>query len=394
MRGFGDISRSAIVLSVRRCHTATRDTVGTGAATWFLRFSWCVLGYSIAAIIFGAFVRATGSGAGCGSHWPLCNGAIVPHTARMETLIEFTHRVTSVLSLFLVVALACWAWRLYPSGFRIRRSAGTALILILIEAGIGAWLVLSGLMKGNDSVARAVSTMGHLVNTYFLLAALALTSWWAGNEDSAAVPGPRGRIWPGARLGRDPAAERERRHRSTGRYAVSSSEFAGGIATGILHGQSLSGSAPCSSSLHRSGPQRLSRFPMLVAHEKGSSRRHTTAGRHPLDLALPSTGIRSVECCPAGAGLAPVDPSAVFGADLGDAGVIECQSPGRTESGTYMSAVAPRVLRTRMTRRGNLDCNEGAGRFTIELSKRLILAMSSLSMSGGTLAMPCRTEVP
>lgn len=196
MRGFGDISRSAIVLSVRRCHTATRDTVGTGAATWFLRFSWCVLGYSIAAIIFGAFVRATGSGAGCGSHWPLCNGAIVPHTARMETLIEFTHRVTSVLSLFLVVALACWAWRLYPSGFRIRRSAGTALILILIEAGIGAWLVLSGLMKGNDSVARAVSTMGHLVNTYFLLAALALTSWWAGNEDSAAVPGPRGRIWP------------------------------------------------------------------------------------------------------------------------------------------------------------------------------------------------------
>ncbi len=167
-----------------------------GSASRFSQFSWCVLGYSVAVIMFGAYVRATGSGAGCGSHWPLCNGQVVPHTARVETLIEFTHRLTSGLSLFLIAALVIWAWRLYPRGVRIRRSAGAALILILIEAGIGAWLVLSGLVKNNDSVARAISTIAHLVNTYFLLAALALTSWWAGHENCAPESSRAGKVWP------------------------------------------------------------------------------------------------------------------------------------------------------------------------------------------------------
>ena len=44
-------------------------------------FAWGVLGYSILVILWGAFVRATGSGAGCGSHWPLCNGVVVPARA-------------------------------------------------------------------------------------------------------------------------------------------------------------------------------------------------------------------------------------------------------------------------------------------------------------------------
>ncbi len=175
--------------------------MGTETTARFSRFSWWVLGYSVAVIIFGAFVRATGSGAGCGSHWPLCNGQVVPHTARVETLIEFTHRLTSALSLFLIVVLVIWAWRRYPRGFRVRRSAGAALLFIFIEAGIGAWLVLAGLVKDNDSVTRAVSTIGHLVNTYFLLAALALTSWWAGHEGHAPKPSRGGKIWPLALAG-------------------------------------------------------------------------------------------------------------------------------------------------------------------------------------------------
>ena len=42
------------------------------------RFAWAVLAYNVAVILWGAYVRATGSGAGCGNHWPLCNGEIVP----------------------------------------------------------------------------------------------------------------------------------------------------------------------------------------------------------------------------------------------------------------------------------------------------------------------------
>ena len=44
----------------------------------FTRFAWLTLGFLILVILWGAFVRATGSGAGCGNHWPLCNGVVVP----------------------------------------------------------------------------------------------------------------------------------------------------------------------------------------------------------------------------------------------------------------------------------------------------------------------------
>ena len=53
------------------------------------RFAWGVLGYNLAVILWGAYVRATGSGAGCGSHWPLCNGTIVQPSPTTATLIEF-----------------------------------------------------------------------------------------------------------------------------------------------------------------------------------------------------------------------------------------------------------------------------------------------------------------
>ena len=59
------------------------------------RYAWGVLGINLLVILWGAYVRATGSGAGCGSHWPLCNGEVVPRSAGLATLIEFTHRATS-----------------------------------------------------------------------------------------------------------------------------------------------------------------------------------------------------------------------------------------------------------------------------------------------------------
>ena len=64
------------------------------------RFAWGVLVYFIAVILWGTLVRATGSGAGCGNHWPLCNGTVMQRSASVDTMIEFTHRITSGLSLF------------------------------------------------------------------------------------------------------------------------------------------------------------------------------------------------------------------------------------------------------------------------------------------------------
>ena len=113
------------------------------------RFSWLVLGYNVAVILWGAVVRATGSGAGVRAHWPLCDGAVIPRSPRVETLIELSHRLSSGLALVLVVALAVWAFRARPKGHAARRGAVAAVILILVEAGVGAGLVLFRLVAAN-----------------------------------------------------------------------------------------------------------------------------------------------------------------------------------------------------------------------------------------------------
>src|SRR5271170_3477498 len=74
------------------------------------RFSWGVLVYFIAVILWGTLVRATGSGAGCVDHWPLCNGTVLQHSPRVDTMIEFTHRITSGISLLSVVGLLVWSY--------------------------------------------------------------------------------------------------------------------------------------------------------------------------------------------------------------------------------------------------------------------------------------------
>ncbi len=148
----------------------------------FVTFAWGVLAYNILVILWGAFVRATGSGAGCGSHWPLCNGELVPRTETMETLVEFSHRITSGIAILAVVALLVWAFRAYPRRHRVRRAAIASMIFMIIEALIGAGLVLLELVAYNVSIARAYWMAGHLINTFFLLAALTLTAWWAAGH--------------------------------------------------------------------------------------------------------------------------------------------------------------------------------------------------------------------
>jgi heme A synthase len=145
----------------------------------FLRFAWGVLALNVIVIIWGAFVRATGSGAGCGSHWPLCNGEIIPRAEQVETLIEFSHRVSSGLALLAVVALVIWGFRAYPKGSLVRVGVTWTGIFMIVESLVGAALVLLNYTALNVSVARAIWMALHLTNTFLLLGALALTLWWA-----------------------------------------------------------------------------------------------------------------------------------------------------------------------------------------------------------------------
>jgi cytochrome c oxidase assembly protein subunit 15 len=146
------------------------------------RFAWVVLGWNVAVILWGAFVRATGSGAGCGAHWPLCNGEVVPRAPALETMIEFAHRATSGIALLLVFTLALWVFRAKARRHPARAAAGAAVFFILVEAAVGAGLVLLHLVGENDSVARALFMAGHLANTFALLACLALAAHWCTTD--------------------------------------------------------------------------------------------------------------------------------------------------------------------------------------------------------------------
>ena len=141
-------------------------------------FAWAVLAYNIGVILWGAYVRATGSGAGCGDHWPLCNGVVIPRDPSVATLIEFSHRITSGFALIGVVVLLIWVWRACAPGHPARRGAVWTVVFMLTEAAVGAGLVLFQLVADNASMARAMFMAVHLLNTFILVGWLTLTAWW------------------------------------------------------------------------------------------------------------------------------------------------------------------------------------------------------------------------
>ncbi len=145
----------------------------------FARFAWILLGYEVLVVAWGAYVRATGSGAGCGRHWPTCNGEILPRAARVATLIEFSHRLSSGGALIGALVLLVWALRAFPRAHRVRRGAIVTMSLVVAEALIGAGLVLFELVAHDASMKRGLTVSLHLINTFLLLASTALTAWWA-----------------------------------------------------------------------------------------------------------------------------------------------------------------------------------------------------------------------
>ncbi|PRQ03963.1 COX15/CtaA family protein [Enhygromyxa salina] len=143
----------------------------------FSRVAWVVLAYTLAVIVFGAWVRITGSGAGCGQHWPTCHGEVVHRPQSIETVIELTHRVTSGLSLLFAGGLMVWARRRFSAPHPARSGTVLAVAFLLLEALLGAGLVGFGLVEDDDSVARAVVMAIHLTNTCLLMGALGAAAW-------------------------------------------------------------------------------------------------------------------------------------------------------------------------------------------------------------------------
>ena len=159
----------------------------------YTRTAWAVLVFTLFVVLWGGYVSASGAGDGCGDEWPLCGELLSPSNGTADaadTLVEFTHRLTSGLALLAVAGLAAWSRRRFPAGHGARRWAALALLFMVVEALIGAALVIFQWVDMNVSLARALVQPVHLANTYLLMGALACAAWWSGPRRPVAAPGP------------------------------------------------------------------------------------------------------------------------------------------------------------------------------------------------------------
>ncbi len=153
------------------------------AGAWLSRPPFAVVARAVTlatilVVLMGAVVRITGSGAGCGQHWPTCNGEVAHLPKQLETWIELTHRVTSGLDFIGVLVLTVLAFWLEPR-HPARIATFAAMGLMLVEVAIGAGLVLLKLVGSNTSHDRLVVMPAHLVTTSLLLGSLAAASYFS-----------------------------------------------------------------------------------------------------------------------------------------------------------------------------------------------------------------------
>lgn len=142
------------------------------------RFSWATLGVTLAVILWGAYVRVSGSGAGCGKEWPICRGKVIPNMTSLETMIEYAHRASSGFVTALAAIQLIWALRTLAKDHPGRRGAMLSMFFMITEGAVGAAIVLFERVAQDKSAARAAWMSLHLCNTFLLIASLALTAWW------------------------------------------------------------------------------------------------------------------------------------------------------------------------------------------------------------------------
>lgn len=132
-----------------------------------------------AIILWGAWVRISGSGDGCGQHWPLCKGELIPSLMSLETWIEFFHRAKSGAFGFLILYIFYLGRK---SSKQIKTATGFALFFTITEALLGAKLVLSNLVVNNASLERVVTSALHLSNTTFLITSVVACILFSGKN--------------------------------------------------------------------------------------------------------------------------------------------------------------------------------------------------------------------
>jgi len=122
--------------------------------------------YTLLVIIWGAWVRISHSGDGCGDHWPVCQGEFIPDLTQKKTFIEYFHRLMSG-AYGLIVIYLWWKLRFLHKKMTLAHSF---LILMITEALLGAALVKFNLVTTNDSFLRLIFMSLHQLNSFMLTA--------------------------------------------------------------------------------------------------------------------------------------------------------------------------------------------------------------------------------
>lgn len=141
----------------------------------YKQFAFGLLVYTLLVILWGAWVRISHSGDGCGDTWPLCHGQLIPEAERGKTWVEYGHRLMSGIYGLVVIYFWWVSRKLYPKGHYARKAALATLIFTISEALLGAKLVLFGLVTTNDTPYRAFIMALHQINSFLLTGSVALT---------------------------------------------------------------------------------------------------------------------------------------------------------------------------------------------------------------------------
>lgn len=131
--------------------------------------SWGIVAYTVIIILWGAWVRLSGSGDGCGDHWPLCNGEVLPTERITKTWIEYSHRISTAVYGVIVLLQIWWTRKHFKPKHPARFWAVATLIFTITEALIGRQLVKSGLVNESTDISRLLVMPLHLINTSLLL---------------------------------------------------------------------------------------------------------------------------------------------------------------------------------------------------------------------------------
>ncbi len=142
------------------------------------RLAWTGAVFALGLIVLGGVVRITGSGMGCGDHWPRCDGQWFP-PLDLPTLIEIGHRWAAALVSLLVFAVAAVAWRRHRAEPALRRPATLAAVLLVVQVLLGAVTVKLALPPW--------VIITHLANAMLLLATLLVVALRAGLPDASAT---------------------------------------------------------------------------------------------------------------------------------------------------------------------------------------------------------------